>query len=526
MSERQLPSSPEHQKYLSDVEVEIAKEVLSRFLNLKQSTPRKELVIRFRNPEVLDDLVRKSIFECIDRDGKQAYRPKLLAFHYCGGAEIVTKARSSLETVLNIFQSLFVSEPDDKQFSPEEIEVQARKIYGAIDPDSLKLGLYLVREFNFLGSYGTNPDGTQVAFVCINERIVTMNDPSQEWDERVRILSQYLIRSHRSEEAKPVEGLSPSFLGQEVILADGTSETEDEVDEEKAPPRAFVSYSWDSPGHREWVFKFATRLQTEGVEVVLDRWHLRRGADRTAFMEKSIAQSDFVILICTPKYADRANERKGGVGYEALIITGELADKIDSEKFIPVLREGEFESSSPCWIKNRLGVDLRGEPYRQDEYEDLLRTLHREPVGPPPIGPKPSWQAVNADQNRPTATILPTSTGIEMPRIGQMDHDQWDENARLAKGMVLEGACPLSAEKRGDRVLILISSFGALFNEKPFPVYYNSGSISMSAKNATVYIFALDPERRGGATTYQATLVRREALAGNEKVYIGSIRLP
>jgi hypothetical protein len=48
----------------------------------------------------------------------------------------------------------------------------------------------------------------------------------------------------------------------------------------------------------------------------------------------------------------------------------------------------------------------------------------------------------------------------------------------------------------------------------------------MSAKNATVYIFALDPERRGGATTYQATLVRREALAGNEKVYIGSIRLP
>jgi hypothetical protein len=523
VSKRQLPSSSEHQKYLSD-EVEIAREVLSRFLNLKQPTPRKELVIRFRNPEVLDDLARKSILECIDRDGRQTYRPKLLAFHYCAGSEIAAKARCGLEAVLHIFQSLFVSEPEDKQFSPEEIEAKANQLDGTIDPENLKLGLYLVREFNFLGSYGTNPDGTELRFVCINERIVTMIDPSQEWDERVRILSQYLIRSHGSEEAKRVEGLFPSFVDQGVILADSALDTEDGVDEHEAPPRAFVSYSWDTPEHKEWVLKFATRLQTEGVEVVLDRWHLRRGADRTSFMEKSIAESDYVILICTPKYAERANERKGGVGYEALIITGELAERVDSEKFIPVLREGEFESSAPRWIKSRLGVDLRGEPYRHDEYEDLLRTLHHELIGPPPIGPKPSWQLANAG-GEPTLAA-PLSKRTEMPQMDQSEHEQWDENARLAKGMVLEGASPLSVRSDGGRPLILVSSFGARFNEKPFPVYYNSGSISISAKNATVYVFAVDPERRGGAISYQATLVRREALAGNEKIYIGSVRIP
>jgi hypothetical protein len=104
-------------------------------------------------------------------------------------------------------------------------------------------------------------------------------------------------------------------------------------------PTVFVSYSWETDEHMEWVLHLAERLQAEGgVNVILDQWHLRMGQDKTLFMEESIADSDFVLVVCTPEYAEKANKRRGGVGYEAMIITGELAEDIQQTKFIPVLR--------------------------------------------------------------------------------------------------------------------------------------------------------------------------------------------
>jgi TIR domain len=101
-------------------------------------------------------------------------------------------------------------------------------------------------------------------------------------------------------------------------------------------PKVFVSYSWDSEIHKEWVLNFASRLRREGgIEVVLDRWHLPLGADKTAFMEKAIDRSKFVVLVCTPKYAKRANKRQGGVGYEATIVTGTIAENIRQQKSFP-----------------------------------------------------------------------------------------------------------------------------------------------------------------------------------------------
>jgi hypothetical protein len=116
------------------------------------------------------------------------------------------------------------------------------------------------------------------------------------------------------------------------------------------------------------------------------------GMDKTVFMEESIADSDFVLVICTADYAKKANKRCGGVGYEAMIITGELAEDIRQTKFIPVLREGGWDKTSiPRWLKTRTGVDLRGDPCRQHEYENLLRELHREHLKPPAVGSKPNF---------------------------------------------------------------------------------------------------------------------------------------
>ena len=155
-------------------------------------------------------------------------------------------------------------------------------------------------------------------------------------------------------------------------------------------PSAFISYSWETEAHKEWVRRLAQRLRSQGVKVILDWWHLKVGGDRTQFMESSISECQFVIIICTPTYAQKANSRHGGVGYEAMIITSQLAQNILQEKFIPVLRSGEFgDSAVPQWLQSKIGVDLRGDPYDEDEYDALLKTLHKAQPAAPPVGPKP-----------------------------------------------------------------------------------------------------------------------------------------
>jgi len=167
-------------------------------------------------------------------------------------------------------------------------------------------------------------------------------------------------------------------------------------------PRAFLSYSWDGPEHQRWVTEFAERLQGEsGVEIIFDGWHLNPGDDKLRFMEMAVSESDFVIVVCTEAYAERANNREGGVGYESTIITAVLAERILTNKFVPVLRKGSWTSSLPIYLKSRFGVNLTDKPYREDEYERLLRVLHGEPIQPPPIGSKPDFSRKAASKPHP-----------------------------------------------------------------------------------------------------------------------------
>jgi hypothetical protein len=53
-------------------------------------------------------------------------------------------------------------------------------------------------------------------------------------------------------------------------------------------PKVFISYSWTTPEHEEWVVDLATRLMHNGVSVVLDKWDLKEGQDVYAFMESMV----------------------------------------------------------------------------------------------------------------------------------------------------------------------------------------------------------------------------------------------
>ena len=50
-----------------------------------------------------------------------------------------------------------------------------------------------------------------------------------------------------------------------------------------SPPKVFLSYSHDSPTHKQWVRKLATDLRKNGVDDILDQWDLCHGKDIAAF---------------------------------------------------------------------------------------------------------------------------------------------------------------------------------------------------------------------------------------------------
>ena len=132
-------------------------------------------------------------------------------------------------------------------------------------------------------------------------------------------------------------------------------------------------------------------------------------------MEQGVESSDFVIVVCTPAYADRANSRDGGVGYESMVITSAFASRFQAHKFIPVLRSEDWDSALPIYLRSINGVDLRNDPYSETEYVKLLRAVHREWVQPPPLGPKPAF-------SNPSTLTESTSGLAQPPKPGSREY--------------------------------------------------------------------------------------------------------
>lgn len=140
-----------------------------------------------------------------------------------------------------------------------------------------------------------------------------------------------------------------------------------------------------SEEHKVWVRNLAGELCKDGVDVILDYWDLKSGESLTKFMEDSICKSDYVLIICTPKYKKRADDRAGGVGYEDNIITALSLYTDEIGKFIPVLRNGTWKGSAPVWLLDKVYIDLSGTPYSEENYIHLLAAIHNIRIPRPPV---------------------------------------------------------------------------------------------------------------------------------------------
>jgi len=157
------------------------------------------------------------------------------------------------------------------------------------------------------------------------------------------------------------------------------------------PPKVFISYSWDTPEHSQWVAWLGSHLRSQGIDVVLDQWYLHGGMDVANFMASSLRDADRVLVICTENYAHRANTLVGGVGFESMIVSGELMSSVGSSKFIPILKQESRPPVLPTVLNGRYFYNLSDGEQFQRELSALIRELHgvRTPI--PPLGARPQF---------------------------------------------------------------------------------------------------------------------------------------
>lgn len=162
---------------------------------------------------------------------------------------------------------------------------------------------------------------------------------------------------------------------------------------EEKTPKVFISYSWSSD---KIALELAQRLTSHGVDVVIDKWELKEGQDKYEFMERCVSDQKItkVLIICDKIYAQKANDRTGGVGDETVIISSELYGNMRQEKFIPIIVEKDEDGNpyAPTYIKTRIHIDLSDSETYEAEYEKLLRNIYEKPqFTKPKLGKRPEW---------------------------------------------------------------------------------------------------------------------------------------
>ena len=195
--------------------------------------------------------------------------------------------------------------------------------------------------------------------------------------------------------------------------------------------RVFISYSHDTPAHRDQVLALSERLRRDGIDTLLDRYiegSPVQGWPR--WMLDQLDAADSVLVVCTETYYRRfrghAPPNAGkGVDWEGALITQELYDsRSRSLKFAPVF----LSAPDPRWIPEPLrGLShyplVSAQDY-QALYDFLLGQSAVLPgaLGVPLRQARPQGRALEFDPARttaaPAAPAIPTTPAkLTIPAI-------------------------------------------------------------------------------------------------------------
>lgn len=145
---------------------------------------------------------------------------------------------------------------------------------------------------------------------------------------------------------------------------------------ENKTPKVFVVYSWDSHQHSQWVKSFVDALICKGINVYFGQYGIEFGGSLATFLEKNTREAEYILIICTTEFKEKANKRHASAGLEGSFMFEELFTKENDEKYIPIVREGNPETVLPDFLVGKSAVILKdGDPNYQKSFDMLCELL-------------------------------------------------------------------------------------------------------------------------------------------------------
>jgi Predicted nucleotide-binding protein containing TIR-like domain len=309
----------------STAEIQIAAEVVHRFLVSRQPTPRLPLLKIAKQLDTLEKLSRWSILRPLD-DYK--FLPLALAFHYCGDADALALAKESVELVAELLKRMFEDcEEENKQYRLADVEQRAREMHGSVEPQKIWLGVYLGDELRLCSRWGSQP--WEFTTVSINPHVIEIETIDNLWEEFVKERTDWIKGQ--------IRGIPPS---QPDFFRGEDQDQITTVDLKKV----FVVHGHDQAINGS----VAEFLQGLGLEVIILQEQPNRGQ---TIVEKLEAHSGvgFAVVILTPddvgapaKEPDKAKKR---ARQNVILELGLFIGKLGRERVCP-LYVGELELPS------------------------------------------------------------------------------------------------------------------------------------------------------------------------------------
>ncbi len=143
------------------------------------------------------------------------------------------------------------------------------------------------------------------------------------------------------------------------------------------PSTVFISYCWDTVSEKNeaWVEYLAKKLQADNIRIILDKWDVLPGDPIAHFMQRAIADSDKVLIVCTPGYKQKCDNNRGAAGYESNIIATQILLTADHRKFITIIKEGSEQMAVPIGLQGKHHIWLNDALSFEKQYNVLLKAL-------------------------------------------------------------------------------------------------------------------------------------------------------
>lgn len=174
-----------------------------------------------------------------------------------------------------------------------------------------------------------------------------------------------------------------------------------QVEEKTKSPRVFVSYASNDKENASFVKKLATKLRENGIDARLDAFHLKAGFDLPQWMTNEVILADKVLLICDTYYMEKADFRKGGVGWETMIIQGDmLAQGDNKQKYIALVLEDDIEKALPIYMKSKYAFNWGAKKeIDKEKFKELILCLF-DCDSEPELGKVPDYVKNTSGNNK------------------------------------------------------------------------------------------------------------------------------